>query len=82
MDVKNIVHVTGFGPFSGFEVKNPSWEAASQLPSVIKVKEEKYRIVKHNVPVTYKDVDEIVAKLWSDKPAVSISSHARWFRID
>lgn len=69
---RNLIHVTGFGPFRGFAEKNPSWEAVSGLPDFIEHTEMKLPIVKHNVAVTYDAVNEIIPKLWQTKPLVSM----------
>lgn len=68
-----IVHVTGFGEFSGFENINPSWEAVSLLPDSLDVNGTNYAIQKHRVPVTYNEVDAKVPTLWKDNPAVSFN---------
>lgn len=72
---ENVIHVTGFGVFRGFTKKNPSWEAVSQLPNHIIYNEQTISIVKHEVPVTYADVDKKVQEIWSSKPKVSLFSH-------
>lgn len=66
----NIVHVTGFDVFGGFENVNPSWEAVSLLPKLVTVGGSSYSIQKHKVPVTYTAVDTKVPELWTDNPAV------------
>lgn len=68
---RNVIHVTGFGPFRQFEAGNPSWDAVSRLPDFIEHNDRKLTIEKHKVPVTYEAVDEIVPKLWKTKPLVS-----------
>lgn len=70
---RNVIHVTGFGPFRGFTDKNPSWEAVSRLPDHIEHNDMKLTVKKHNVAVTYDAVDEIVPKLWQTKPLVSVN---------
>lgn len=68
---RNVIQVTGFGPFRGFTEKNPSWEAVSRLPNHIEYNKQKLIVQKHNVAVTYEAVDAIVPKLWETKPLVS-----------
>lgn len=68
---RNVIHVTGFGPFRGFTEKNPSWEVVSCLPDYIEHNKRKIILEKHNVAVTYEAVDAIVPKLWQTKPLVS-----------
>lgn len=67
----NIIHVTGFGPFRGFRVKNPSWEAVSLLPDKITCNNKPFWLKKHQVSVEYDAVNELVPKFWSDNPTVS-----------
>lgn len=68
---ENVIHVTGFGVFRGFAKTNPSWETVSQLPNHIVHNGQMIPIVKHEVPVTYADVDRKVQEIWSAKPKVS-----------
>lgn len=68
-----LIHVTGFGEFSGFEKVNPSWEAVSLLPDSLDVNGTSYAIQKHRVPVAYNEVDAKVPTLWKDNPAVSFN---------
>lgn len=56
------VLVTGFGPFRDHSV-NASWEAVKLLPNY---KIEGVNLHIKEIPVTYKDVEEIVPKLWKD----------------
>lgn len=67
---ENVIHVTGFGVFRGFTQSNPSWEAVSLLPEYIESNQQRIKIVKHEVPVTYNAVDEKVQEIWSSNPKV------------
>lgn len=72
----NTVVVTGFGPFRDYTV-NASWEVAKELSDTGITKDLNIDLVTVNIPVSYKDVDEIVPNLWSQyKPAVSYTSHS------
>ncbi|XP_023022485.1 pyroglutamyl-peptidase 1 [Leptinotarsa decemlineata] len=53
--------VTGFGPFGDHNV-NASWQAVKLLPEVI----DNLKIVKKEIPVTYKYVECEVPSLWQD----------------
>lgn len=64
------IHVTGFGPFRGFATSNPSWDAVSQLPDYIEHNGQSIEIIKHEIPVTYYDVDKKWHEIWSTKPRV------------
>ncbi|CAG9766302.1 unnamed protein product [Ceutorhynchus assimilis] len=55
----NNILVTGFGPF-GEHTINASWEAVSILPDKI----AQYNIIKKQIPVSYKHVEENVPLLW------------------
>lgn len=68
--VSNVIHVTGFGPFRGFHITNPSWEAVSLLPDEIEYDKNTFRIKKHRVSVEYDAVNDVVPTLWSDNPTV------------
>lgn len=68
--VENVIHVTGFGVFRGFTEKNPSWEAVSRLPDTIDINNKQFAIVKHEVPVTYADVDAKIQDIWEQTPKV------------
>lgn len=70
---ENAIHVTGFGVFRGFTKANPSWETVSKLPDHIVHNGQTIAIVKHEVPVTYADVDKKVQEIWSTKPKVSFT---------
>lgn len=70
---ENLIHVTGFGPFRGFTKSNPSWEAVSLLPDYIIHNGQQISIVKHEIPVTYKAVDQKIKEIWASKPKVSHS---------
>lgn len=72
--IENLIHVTGFGVFRGFTSSNPSWEAVSRLPDSIEIDEKSFHIVKHEVPVTYEDVDKKLQQIWSQKPKVSLKN--------
>jgi pyroglutamyl-peptidase len=62
------VLVTGFEPF-GEEKINPSWEAVKELPEEI----SKAEIVKHELPVSFKKVKEILPNLIDEvKPDIII----------
>ncbi|XP_050294487.1 pyroglutamyl-peptidase 1 isoform X2 [Anthonomus grandis grandis] len=51
--------VTGFGPF-GIHNVNASWEAVKSLPDKI----QGYRIIKEEIPVSYKHVEDNIPLLW------------------
>lgn len=60
--------VTGFEPF-GKEKINPSWEAVKELPEKIC----KAKVVKHEIPVSFKKVKEILPDLIDEvKPDIII----------
>lgn len=71
----NVIHVTGFGVFRGFADTNPSWEAVSRLPEAVEINNKRFAIVKHEVPVTYADVNEKIKDIWTQKPKVKQSSY-------
>lgn len=61
------VLVTGFGPFRDHMV-NASWEAVKLLPNY---KLDGVKIHIEEIPVTYKDVESKIPKLWEKlKPKV------------
>lgn len=68
---QNLIFCTGFDVFGGHENLNASWEAVKLLPSSIKHESVEYSIEKLKVPVTYKDVDEVIQKIWERNPKVS-----------
>jgi len=73
MSPKTVV-VTGFGLFRDYTV-NASWEVAQVLPETGIAEELNINLVTINIPVSYKDVDQIVPKLWvQHEPAVSFQS--------
>lgn len=59
MTESDVVLVTGFGPFHEHAV-NASWEAVSLLPDAI----AGCRVVKQQIPVLYRQVEELVPQLW------------------
>lgn len=70
MTQKTVV-VTGFGLFRDLTV-NASWEVARLLPETGIIEELNINLVTVNIPVSYKDVDQIVPTLWGQhEPAVS-----------
>lgn len=70
MASKTVV-VTGFGLFRDYQV-NASWEVAQELLKTGITKDLNINLITVNVPVSYKDVDQIVPTLWSQhKPDVS-----------
>jgi len=70
MTQKTVV-VTGFGLFRDYIV-NASWEVARILPETGIAEELNINLVTMNIPVSYKDVDQIVPTLWvQHEPAVS-----------
>lgn len=71
-DSKTVV-VTGFGLFHNYKV-NASWEVAQALHKTGIGKDLNINLVTINIPVSYKDVDQIVPKLWAQhKPVVNFS---------
>lgn len=62
MSQKTVV-VTGFGLFRNYKV-NASWEVARVLPETGITEELNINLVTINIPVSYKDVDQIVPTLW------------------
>ncbi|XP_044745545.1 pyroglutamyl-peptidase 1 [Coccinella septempunctata] len=77
-----VILVTGFGPF-GVHLVNASWEAVKLLPDEF----HGHRIVKKEIPVCYKDVDEKIPNMWmSMQPKlvihVGVSSEARKITIE
>lgn len=72
MDPKTVV-VTGFGLFRDYKV-NASWEVAQALHKTGIDKNLNINLVTINIPVSYKDVDQIVPELWAQhKPVVRFS---------
>lgn len=70
MSSKTVI-VTGFGLFRDYKV-NASWEVARALPETGLAKELNVNLITINIPVSYKDVDQIVPTLWDQhKPTVS-----------
>lgn len=67
---ENVIHISGFGPFRGFQQSNPSWKAVSLLPNYIELDGKRLQIVKHEVPVTYEAVDGKVREIWATNPKV------------
>lgn len=68
---KNLIFCTGFDVFGGHEDRNASWEAVKLLPDTIKHQSIEYTLEKLKIPVTYKDVDELIPKIWSRNPKVN-----------
>lgn len=69
MAPKTVV-VTGFGLFRDYSV-NASWEVAQLLPKTGIIDELNINLVTLNIPVSYRDVDQIVPKIWDEyKPTV------------
>ncbi|XP_015378881.1 PREDICTED: pyroglutamyl-peptidase 1 [Diuraphis noxia] len=71
MTQKTVV-VTGFGLFRDYIV-NASWEVARLLPETGIAEELNINLVTINIPVSYKDVDQIVPTLWvQHEPALMV----------
>ncbi|XP_029341895.1 pyroglutamyl-peptidase 1-like isoform X1 [Acyrthosiphon pisum] len=71
MTPKTVV-VTGFGLFRDYIV-NASWEVARVLPETGIAEELNINLVTVNIPVSYKDVDQIVPTLWvQHEPALMV----------
>lgn len=69
--IPKTVVVTGFGLFRD-HIVNASWEVARVLPETGIAEELNINLVTINIPVSYKDVDQIVPTLWVQyEPAVS-----------
>lgn len=66
-----LVYITGFGPFSGHETVNASWEAVRQLPNHRKVNGKTIEIRLVEIPVVYEEVDKYVNDIWKQSPRVS-----------
>lgn len=62
MNSRETVLLTGFGPFGKFQV-NASWESVRLLNNY---ENDKYRIITHEIPVEYDQVDNRIPKLWTD----------------
>ncbi|XP_050541180.1 pyroglutamyl-peptidase 1 [Daktulosphaira vitifoliae] len=70
--VEKVIVVTGFGPFRQYKV-NSSWEIAKCLFDTGIENELNCKLIKIEVPVSYKDVDEIIPKLWTEyKPTLMV----------
>jgi len=70
MSDNNLIIVTGYGPFAGHEKVNASWEAVKLLPDEVKVRDTVFIIKKIEVPVVYKEVDQVVKEIWDEHPSV------------
>nr|CAG4644356.1 EOG090X0F1W [Lepidurus arcticus] len=69
---KDLVLVTGFGPFGAHSV-NASWEAVKLLPALGLDEEFKIRLVIREIPVEYDYIQENIPKLWDTfKPKLTV----------
>lgn len=62
-EIKPIVLVTGFGPFTSHPV-NASWEAVKLMNKEEIERKHNIELVQVEIPVTYENVDEFVPALW------------------
>lgn len=76
----NEIIFTGFGVFAGQEITNSSKEAVFKLPDHLEFGGRKFSVKKIEVPVTYDAADDVVKKIWSNKPALVFSMFLK-FRI-
>ncbi|XP_053692613.1 pyroglutamyl-peptidase 1-like [Sabethes cyaneus] len=66
-----VITVTMFIPVDG-EERAANWKAVKLLPAVYRLDNEEYAVKKLQIPVTYAAVDDVVPKIWSEKPTLVI----------
>ncbi|XP_017053056.1 pyroglutamyl-peptidase 1 [Drosophila ficusphila] len=69
---RKLIVVSGFGPFTGHDTINASWEAVKLLPEVLSYNGTEYDIEKRLVQVEYGAVDEAVTEIWKRQPDLVI----------
>lgn len=67
-----LIYVTGFGPFTGHEQVNASWEAVKLLPTKHQVRNQQLKIKLVEIPVIYDDVNKHVERIWKENPKVIV----------
>lgn len=66
--LEKTILVTGFGPFRDHDI-NASWQAVQLLDASDFAG---YKLVKHEVPVTYDYIDKNIARLWEEHKPIFV----------